>query len=102
MFGSPFFLKFVTQSGVVTEIFPVNVLGFQTHRDKFAVDFDYQEVYERIQEMRNLYLTDEEFRQKYGLSDNRDWQLSKARVVLRSIGKWEDYLAKCSYRPFDW
>src|SRR5688500_3883079 len=52
--------------------------------------------------MRNLYLTDEEFRQKYGLSDNRDWQLSKARVVLRSSGKWEDYLAKCSYRPFDW
>jgi predicted helicase len=86
----------------ITDVVPVNVLGFQTHRDKFAIDFDYDVLRHRIEEMRDTTLTDEEFRQKYNLRDNRDWQLSRARVDLRQTSNWKDVLLKCSYRPFDW
>jgi predicted helicase len=86
----------------ITDAVPVNVLGFQTHRDKFAVDFDYGVLRRRIEEMRETNLTDEEYRQKYNLRDNRDWQLARARVDLRHTSNWEDFILKCSYRPFDW
>ena len=90
------------QGWKITDIVPVNVLGFQTHRDTFAVDFDHDVLHQRIKEMRDTSLTDEEFRQKHNLRDNRDWQLAKARSELRSIANWESFLIKCSYRPFDW
>ena len=32
----------------ITEAMPVNVLGFQTHRDEFAIDFDDTQLRERI------------------------------------------------------
>jgi predicted helicase len=86
----------------LTEAIPLNVLGFQTHRDTFAVDFEYDGLRRRIEEMRDTSLTDEEFRQKHNLRDNQDWQLAKARIELRNIANWENFLIKCSYRPFDW
>ncbi|MBI1879280.1 MAG: DNA methyltransferase, partial [Chloroflexi bacterium] len=90
------------QGWKLTEAIPLNVLGFQTHRDSFAVDFDYNTLHHRIEEMRETNLTDEEYRQKYDLRDNRDWQLARARVDLRHTSNWEGFLLKCSYRPFDW
>ena len=44
---------------------PVNVLGFQTHRDQFAIAFERREIYKRIEDMRNGAITDEEYIQKY-------------------------------------
>lgn len=90
------------QGWKITDVFPINVLGFQTHRDVFAVDFDYSVLYDRIEEMRNRTLTDEMFRSKYKLRDNRDWKLAQARADLRQTHNWESFLLKCSYRTFDW
>ncbi|MCX5832042.1 MAG: DNA methyltransferase [Deltaproteobacteria bacterium] len=89
------------QGWKITDVIPVNVLGFQTHRDDFAVDFDYDVLRRRIEEMRDTSLTDEEFRQKYNLRDNTGWQLAKARIELRNNANWASYLIKCSYRPCD-
>ncbi|MBI3872997.1 MAG: N-6 DNA methylase [candidate division Zixibacteria bacterium] len=86
----------------ITEIMPVNVLGFQTHRDHFAVDFDRDEMRRRIQEMRSTRLDDEECRAKYEVKDNRDWSLAGARTRLRADRRWEERLIRCLYRPFDW
>ena len=58
---------------------PVNVLGFQTHRDHFAIDFERDRLYKRIDEMRDEHISDQEFTEKYNITDNRDWQLFKAR-----------------------
>ncbi len=85
----------------LTEIMPLNVLGFQTHRDAFAIDFDFEQIHERITEMREKRLSDAAFRTKYDVSDNRDWQLSSARAQIRNNKNWEKKLIKCSYRPFD-
>ena len=89
------------QGWKITEIMPVNVLGFQTHRDKFAIDFDEDTVKHRVREMRASNLTDDELRTKYKVKDNRDWQLSKARDEVREDKNWERFLIQCLYRPFD-
>ncbi len=51
--------------------------------------------------MRDPRLSDEALRQRYGLSDNRDWQLVRAREALRRNPDWESALIHCLYRPFD-
>lgn len=85
----------------VTDIMPVNVLGFQSHRDGFAIDFDYSALHQRIKEMRENQLSDEQYAQKYGLSDNRDWQLKKSRTMLRQMQDWEEKIIRVFYRPMD-
>ena len=85
----------------ITDIFPVNVLGFQTHRDKFAIDFEEEGMRRKVVDLRERTYSDEEIRDLYGLRDNRDWQLSVARNELRADDSWEQYFVKCVYRPFD-
>jgi hypothetical protein len=85
----------------ITKVMPLNVLGFQTHRDHFAIDFDPDALRQRIAEMRAERLTDREFAEKYSVSDNRDWQLEVARCNLRADRDWERNLIECLYRPFD-
>ena len=85
----------------ITEAMNINVLGFQTHRDHFAVDFEEKNIITRFQEMRDNNLTNEEFSTKYNIKDNRDWQLDKARKLIRSDHQWQDKIIRCLYRPFD-
>lgn len=85
----------------ITDIMPVNVLGFQTHRDDFAIAFDRQTLKARMTELRDTESTDAELKAKYEIPDNRDWKLAEARKMLRADDKWESSLIKCVYRPFD-
>lgn len=89
------------QGWKMTDIQPINVLGFQTHRDQFAIDFDEKVLRKRIEEMRTKSISDQELAEKYDLVDNRDWQLAKARQLLRSKAQWQYAITRCLYRPFD-
>ena len=40
-------------------------------------------------------------RDKYGLKDNRDWQLAISRNDLRANNEWQKAIIECAYRPFD-
>ncbi|HVB73513.1 MAG TPA: type ISP restriction/modification enzyme [Ktedonobacteraceae bacterium] len=90
------------QGEKVTEMMPVNVLGFQTHRDHFAIDFDKNDLSRRISEMRDKHISDQAYAEKYNLTDNRDWKLAKARQVLSADALWQERFKSCLYRPFDW
>ncbi|MBI3949649.1 MAG: N-6 DNA methylase [Acidobacteria bacterium] len=90
------------QEWKVTEMMPVNVLGFQSHRDHFAIDFDEDCLHARIADLRGTQYTDDELRNRYGLRDNRDWHLADARKQLRGDREWKRWFIRCSYRPFDW
>lgn len=81
----------------VTELFPKTLLGPNSHRDSFAITFDFDEASSRISDLSNKNLTDEEIRQRYDLVDNRDWSLREARKFdfLKAIP------VRCIYRPFD-
>lgn len=89
------------QGWKVTEVMSVNVLGFQTHRDHFAIDFDEDRLRARIVDLRGTAHTDDDLRNIYEIRDNRDWQLSNARKQLRSDKEWERHFIHCVYRPFD-
>ena len=80
----------------------VNVLGFQTHRDHFAIDFDEKELRARISEMRGETTSDAAFAEKYELNYGGDGNLALARRQLRADANWEQWLTRCLYRPFDW
>lgn len=73
-----FLLEEYNQGWKITDIMPINVLGFQTHRDHFAIDFDRDKLYNRIEEMRDKNISDDEYYEKYNLKDNRDWKLKKS------------------------
>src|SRR5689334_6889826 len=85
----------------ISEVMPVNMAGFHSHRDDFGVDFDRKKLYQRIKEMRDKTISDAEFSSRYGIEDDADWQLGKARTRLRRIPLWEYYLVNCLYRSFD-
>ncbi len=108
--GSPFYL-FKPQSVEIEEeynaylkvsdVMPVNVLGFQTHRDHFAVDLDESALRNRITEMRNPGISDQEYANKYDLTDSSGWQVSSSRKKITNDQDWEKYFGLCLYRPFD-
>ena len=85
----------------MTRAMPVSVLGFQTHRDHFAIDFERKRLSERIAEMRSN-ITDDEFRDHYKLSDTGSWKLPQARRMLRQDKEWQAKIIRCLYRPLDW
>jgi predicted helicase len=85
----------------IKQVMPVNVLGFQTHRDHFAIDVDRGVLKERIGAFREMRLTDAQVAEEFGLTSNRDWNIHDARRDLRSDAAWERALVKCLYRPFD-
>jgi predicted helicase len=96
-------LETVYRQGVsVTEIFPVNVLGFQSHRDDFAIAFSKSEIEKRLFEMCDPNLSDVTIKERYHLKDNRDWNLENARFQLRQNDSWKINVITCSYRPFDY
>ncbi|HEY0073836.1 MAG TPA: type ISP restriction/modification enzyme [Abditibacteriaceae bacterium] len=89
------------QGWKVTDICIVSVLGFQTHRDHFAIDFDERIMNDRISAMHDTKMSDDELRQAYKVADNRDWKVAQARIKLRNDKNWQEKLIQFPYRPFD-
>lgn len=90
------------QSGFsLKKFFQVSVLGFQTHRDDFAIADTRQKIIDRVSDMKSTHLSDAEFHAKYHTKDNRDWLLASQRKQLRSDPSPDDNITRCLYRPFD-
>ena len=83
------------------QIFSLNVLGFQSHRDHFAIAFDRSEIAARARDLISSPLSDGDLANKYGLKNNRDWNVGDARKALRRNVNWQRSIIRCSYRPFD-
>jgi len=83
----------------LTEIFPINVLGFQTHRDAFAISFTKAEMKQKLNDLADPAISDDELARRYGLKSNRDWSFPDARSAARSGKGTPPQLV--AYRPFD-
>lgn len=83
----------------LTEIFPINVLGFQTHRDAFAMSITEAEMKRKLKELADPRISDDELVRRYGLKSNRDWSFPDARSAARSGAATPVQLV--AYRPFD-
>jgi len=90
-----------SQGWRLTDMMPVNVLGFQTHRDHFAIDFDASVLRERIEELRDSHVANEDLRRKHELVDSGEWHLQNARESVRSDTNWSAHIHKCLYRLLD-
>ncbi|MBO1055448.1 MAG: N-6 DNA methylase [Dolichospermum sp. JUN01] len=85
----------------ITEIMLINSTGVKTHRDHFVLSFDSADLKKRIEDFRNLEITDREIEIKYDIKDTTYWQIDQRRKSLFNNSKWEKYFTKCLYRPFD-
>jgi hypothetical protein len=81
------------------DILPINVLGFQTHRDAFAVSFTEAEMKKKLKELADPRIPDDELERRYGLKSNRDWSLPGSRTAARRGAATPPQLV--AYRPFD-
>jgi len=107
---SPFYL-FTPQDGdlwseyeqgwKVNNIFPINTTGVKTHRDQFVLDFEHSRLRRRIEDFKDLSLTDQSMVELYNLQDTRDWKLSERRRSLATNLEWENFFTDCLYHPFD-
>jgi predicted helicase len=84
----------------ITEIFPLNVLGFQTHRDHFAIAFTESDIEKRISDLMNAGKPIAEIKSEYKLKDNRDWSVKGAREMLNATDPHKA-ISTCAYRLFD-
>ncbi len=82
-------------------IMRVHVLGFQTHRDNFAIDFNHKTMIKHIRDLLNDEIENDEIAEKYGIEDSCNWQLGNARSKISDLRNWEKYIVNCTYRPFD-
>ncbi len=85
----------------LNEMAPVNVNGFKTHRDKFAVAFDLATILQRAEQMRTASNTVSLFREVNLLKDTRDWNLERAVQQIAEDNSWKEKVTKCAYRLFD-
>jgi len=85
----------------INEIFPLNVTGIVTARDKFLIGFNKDEIKSRILQFKNLSLSDEIIKEAFKLKDTSSWNLSIARKKLAADNDWNKYYQKILYRPFD-
>ena len=69
----------------VAQLFPVNVIGVQTHRDQLVVADTGQELRDRLQRFADPAVPDSEW-ESQGVRTNRDWNLPAARSALRAEG----------------
>ena len=85
----------------VPDLLKTGVMGFQTHRDHFAIAWYRSEILTRCKDLLDRSQTDQEIFDRYEIKDNRDWKLSNARKLIRNNSNWQASLTECQYRPFD-
>jgi len=79
----------------------LNVLGFQSHRDHFAIGLNRSAIESRAKDMISTALTDEQLGEKYNIKSSGDWKIREARKSIRQNTNWADKILRCSYRLFD-
>ena len=85
----------------INEVFPINVTGIVTARDKFVIDFDKNSLKARILMFLNKNLSDEIVQEGLNLKENYMWRVEKARKALMAVDDWKEYFTSINYRPFD-
>jgi predicted helicase len=83
-----------------TELFKTNVMGFQTHRDRFCIDANKNTLVKRLTDFSVNNDTDEEITRLFGVKSTSDFNIQDAQNKLQETNI-SDQIIQCSYRPFD-
>lgn len=86
----------------INEIFPINSVGVVTSRDSFVIDFDREDLENRILQFQNTDgFPDETLVETYGLKEKKNWQLKTVRQKVKTDTNWRKKIHQILYRPFD-
>lgn len=83
-----------------TELFKVNVMGFQTHRDHFCMDDDKTVLEKRLSNFSSSSESESEISLKYGVKSSSDFNINDAKNFISKLSI-KDEISICSYRPFE-
>ncbi|KAA6437969.1 DNA methyltransferase [Dyadobacter flavalbus] len=81
-------------------LFQINVMGFQTHRDEFCIDENKKNLIKKLFEFSLENISDEEISKKYGVKSSIDFSIKKAQMELTKNDISKEII-KCGYRPFE-
>ncbi|RZJ36393.1 MAG: DNA methyltransferase [Flavobacterium sp.] len=82
------------------ELFKVNVMGFQTHRDSFCIDDKKDILLNRLTNFSLDQNTEDSISTKYGIKSSSDFNIKKAQKELSQVDLGKEIIT-CNYRPFD-
>ena len=85
----------------INEIFPENSVGIVTSRDHFAIDFERNELVNRILQFKSTAQTDDIISRAYNLKEKSNWEIHAARKEVNGLDDFEKYICEILYRPFD-
>ncbi len=86
----------------IKDLFKINVLWFQTHRDNFAIAEDFNELERRINDFIDSEPNERYLSDKFWIKSTWDWSIIEAHKKVINIQEiWGDFIVKCSFRPFD-
>lgn len=82
------------------DLFKINVMGFQTHRDNFCIDDSKEKLFQKMQNFTEDNRSEEIISQTFGVKSSTDFNIKNAKAVLSKMDlKME--IIKCNYRPFE-
>ncbi|MBN2778751.1 MAG: N-6 DNA methylase [Bacteroidales bacterium] len=83
-----------------TELFKINVMGFQTHRDNFCIDEKKNILFDRLSQFAHFNFDEDEIFKTFGIKSTSDFDISKAKSELLKVNI-ENEIIECAYRPFE-
>ncbi len=85
----------------ITDIFPLNSIGIQSHRDNLVVNFNPESIKKKFGVLWNADLPDQIVAEGLDIKDTDTWKISEKRNP-RIVGEnWEKKILPVLYRPFD-
>jgi predicted helicase len=87
----------------IDKIFQLSCVGVATSRDAFVVDFDKDDLLNRIKDFIKPSNTSEYLKDKYGLKENSKFKIDKSRAKLSKLKniELENLICNYHYRAFD-
>lgn len=83
-----------------TELFKINVMGFQTHRDSFCIDNNKEILAKRLTDFSESEISESEISKKFDIKSSSDFNIQNAQKELSKV-EIKKEIIKCNYRPFE-
>jgi predicted helicase len=83
-----------------TELFKINVMGFQTHRDNFCIDEHYSNLESRLQSFSHSIESEDLISKEFEIKSSSDFNIKNAQQSILKMDLKQE-ITKCNYRPFE-
>ena len=84
----------------LSDLFPVHVTGYQTHRDAFVISENRLTLISKLRDFANLLIADEVLQDRYFIRESKAWSLHRQRR-RSSFSQLQSLVCATTYRPFD-